>query len=413
MNLAVIRFHLLAGVRLALRAMVPILIPFIAAVGLSPSPSAFMAAIAVSTATNATDPGILFALAAVSIGITTWAAPRLTHGLDGWIRHLPASGADHRRAAAAALGVAQAPVLLLIAILALGMLASGTVPLSPAKIAGLPILAIGASYAALPVKRRALVAPVGIAALLLSLTGAWAAVIAGAALIAAADALSGPLRPARRSRRFRPMRVLPEMAVIAWRAVRVRSLAAIVVGLVPPGIGALFLMNNPLSAAAEGMAVRLAALAGMTWTLAALAQSLAVRRPAWPWARSLPWSSADRIRADAIFLGAHALAIAGMASFLDPWSAIAAAAAIPFLALRSAGAIRSGIGDRAGAIGRVFAEGMTVSLAVALLPWAALLALAAAPIAHRAAVRSERNCKVTRFAGLHHRAAGDPLSWSA
>ena len=50
---------------------------------------------------------------------------------------------------------------------------------------------------------------------------------------------------------------------------------------------------------------------------------------------------------------------------------------------------------------------------VAVLPWLALLALAATPLAWRAAAARDRRQKVSRWDELHHRVLGDPLSWTA
>ncbi|HEY8020692.1 MAG TPA: hypothetical protein VIH93_06310, partial [Thermoanaerobaculia bacterium] len=57
-------------------------------------------------------------IALVTVGAARTAAPRVCGGLSGWIRHLPADGLAHRRAAALAIAVAQLPLLLLLAVLA-------------------------------------------------------------------------------------------------------------------------------------------------------------------------------------------------------------------------------------------------------------------------------------------------------
>ena len=55
------------------------------------------------------------------------------------------------------------------------------------------------------------------------------------------------------------------------------------------------------------LAARLGAGLGVVLALAQMAEALAVRRPAWPWSRSLPWSAARRAGADALILGGHVL----------------------------------------------------------------------------------------------------------
>ncbi|MFP5287175.1 MAG: hypothetical protein ACLGI9_15650, partial [Thermoanaerobaculia bacterium] len=92
---------------------------------------------------------------------------------------------------------------------------------------------------------------------------------------------------------------------------------------------------------------------------------------------------------------------------------LAVVAVIPFLALRSAGAMRRAPERRAGASGEVLAEGMLLAALVSLLPWTSVLALAGAPFALRAAAERERRQKVSRWLELHHLAVGDPQSWSA
>jgi hypothetical protein len=66
-----------------------------------------------------------------------------------------------------------------------------------------------------------------------------------------------------------------------------------------------------------------------------------------------------------------------------------------------------------GASGEILMEGLWLAAAVALLPWASLALVAAAPWAARSAARRERRQKVSRWLEIHHLAAGDPQSWSA
>ena len=41
---------------------------------------------------------VVLVLAAVAAAMTAWAAPRVLHGIHGWVRHLPADDIAHRRA---------------------------------------------------------------------------------------------------------------------------------------------------------------------------------------------------------------------------------------------------------------------------------------------------------------------------
>jgi len=109
-----------------------------------------------------------------------------------------------------------------------------------------------------------------------------------------------------------------------------------------------------------------------------MAEARAVRRPAWPWSRSLPWSSARRVGADALILGAHALPLVLLAAWIHP-TALVALAILPFLAVRAAGAMRRAPERRTGAAGEIVMEGALLAALVALLPWTALLASRRSP----------------------------------
>jgi len=79
----------------------------------------------------------------------------------------------------------------------------------------------------------------------------------------------------------------------------------------------------------------------------------------------------------------------------------------------AAGALRAdrpaGSGVATGALG----AGALLAAWVAVLPWLAVPTLAAAPLALRSAAARERRLKVGLWDERHHRAVGDPLSWSA
>lgn len=143
-----------------------------------------------------------------------------------------------------------------------------------------------------------------------------------------------------------------------------------------------------------------------------MGESLAVRRPAWPWSRSLPWSAARRAGADAAILGGHVLPLVLLAARIDP-AALVILAILPLLSIRAAGAMRRAPERRTGAAGEIVFEGALLAALAALLPWTAILPLALVPWALRAAAERERRQKVSRWLELHHLAAGDPQSWSA
>jgi hypothetical protein len=409
---AVLRFHLRSGVRLALRAMVPLLVPFIAMVGLSESPSGFIASLAVRLTTASPDPFVPVILAATSIGIAAWAAPRLTNGISAWIRHLPVTAAAHRRSIALALAAAQAPILALVALLAIGVLLDGRLSVSVVKLAGTPIAALGAAYTVLPVRRTILVCPLGLTAAVASLAGNATGLATAVLALVAAEIVAGPILKARgvRRRGLAPASLLP--ALISGRALGTSAAGLSVFPLLALGASWLFVTNNQLDPAHTSAAVRLGGSLAIVFVLAALSDAVAARRPAWPWARSLPWSSARRVAVDAVFLAVHALPAVLIAALINVWGAVALLGTIPLLSIRASAAIRNGVGDRIGASGRVLAEGILATCLITLQPWLALVALALLPAALRSAARSEQAIKPTRWSPLHHLAAGDPLSWS-
>lgn len=359
-------------------------------------------------------------IALVTVGAARTAAPRVCGGLSGWIRHLPADALAHRRAAALAIGVAQLPLLLLLAVLAPVTLHR------PERLAaaflGLVLSAAAAALFAVPVARPLLARPLALAAALLAAAGSWPALGVAVLLILATDLAAGGLpagsKAARSSaRRPEPLeggasaRWLPPR--IAWRALGWRLAGAYLAALLPWGAAALFVANNQLSPWAVGLAARLGGGAAAVLLLAQLGEALAVQRPAWPWARSLPQSALARVAADALFLGAHASPVVALAAWIAPRAALPVALTLPYLALRSAGALRRAPERKTGASGEILMEGMWLAAAVALLPWASLALVAVAPLAARSAAERERRQKVSRWLEIHHLAAGDPQSWSA
>jgi len=350
---------------------------------------------------------------ALFLGTAAEAAPRVCRGLGGWMRHLPVSGLAHRRAAGLAIAIAQAPLLL--GFLVLACYASPAPAALVANALKLAITACAAALYATPVERRWRSLPLALTATVLAGAGGWGALGAAALLLVAADLLAGPLvrsgPPAvHLSRRSRGS--LVELR-IAWRALGRGLFGALAAGLLPVAAAFAFTHNNALAPEHIRLAARLGATLSAVAVLAQMAEALAVRRPAWPWSRSLPWSSARRVGADALILGAHALPLVLLAAWIHP-TALVALAILPFLAVRAAGAMRRGSRaadrrrrrDRDGGRsprgpGRPASPGPPCSPS-RRVPWAV-----------KAAAERERRQKVSRWLELHHLAAGDPQSWSA
>ena len=369
------RFHLTTGCRLALRAWTPLIGAATVTIGLQADPTATLAAIATALAGPAWQRAAWVVVAMVFVVSAVWAAPRATHGSRGWIQHLPAS----RVSRFVALWIA---------------LAASLLP---------PVAAL-----------------MGLAALQASVSGgaAWWALPALPLLaLAAAGLVLTAVRPFHRIRShgFRATGTtrLPFELRVARRALGWGIVSAWVVAALPLAAAWLFTRNNALPEWLERRGAVLGAGLALTTALGFLAEELAERRPFWPWARALPVGSRRRARADALVLGGLALPIAALGALIDPLAAITAASAIPLLALRAAAAMRRGAEGRTAALAPVLAEGSAVAAALTLAPIVAMLALAAVPLALRAAAREDRDLRVSRWSGNHHRADGDSLSWTA
>jgi hypothetical protein len=264
--------------------------------------------------------------------------------------------------------------------------------------------------------------------------GSWTALAAALALLAAADLAAGQPGSPRAAWRSRfgwgagqpgfpryprsgkstgsgwDVRSLP--ARIAWRALGWRLARGYGLALLPWLAAALFCRNNRLVPLHVVRAALLGGGASCVVLLASLAGALALRRPAWPWARSLPWPARRRVLDDAALLGVCCLPLPVLAGALAPAAVPPLAALVPWLAVRAAGAIRRPAERRLGAAGEILMEGLPLAGLVALLPWSAAILLAALPLAVRAAAARERRQKVGAWMERRHLPAGDPQSWS-
>jgi hypothetical protein len=369
--IALLRFHLAAGARFALVAAVPLVGIAVVAIGMQENPAGVLEQIATSIAGPAPSLGAIAALSLAALGLALWAAPRVTLGSDGWIRHLPLSSAHHRLALIISTACAEGPVV---------------------------------------------VAALGCAVLLSwrSSRIAWQGFILPPVVAVATAAAAQGLRPVRRRRAWHswPFGSGSLDVRIASRALGSRVFSAWLAGAIPMGAAILFVTNNVLPPDGARGAIRLGGTLATTLALAGLADSLAIRRPSWPWARSLPLTSRRRVLRDAVMLGVFCLPFFVATAILDLRAATTVAAVTPLLALRAAAAMRRGGDSRSAASGPVLIEGAFASGLIALLPWLGIAALASLPFALRAAVERERALKVTRWSALHHLAAGDTLSWT-
>jgi hypothetical protein len=462
--LAVCRFHLRVGTRLALAVLVPAF-TIAAGVLMFVRPELVRDLAGALFGAGAGLPEALLVLGAAAAAAAV-AAPRVGAGLGGlggpggpggpggWLRHLPVAGATHRRAATAAVALAEAPVLAMLALLmAVAWVGQGAAAVAP-HLAGLPVVAVAAAQLALPARRRAAARPLALAAGALAGLGSWPALAAALPLAVAADLAAGRPSPRRswQIRRPAPAQPTPEgpasgllpsrairargeparslraardrrrlgwqaptwllPARIAFRALGWRLARCCGVALLPWLAVLLILHDNQLSPFHAARAALLGGGASCALLLASLAQTLALRRPPWPWARSLPWPARRRVLLDAAILGLPCLPLLALAAPLAPAAGAPLAASLPLLAVRAAAAMRRPPEGRRGATGKALIEGLLAAGLVALLPWTAAALLAAVPWAARAAAARERRQKVGLWMERHHLAAGDPQSWS-
>jgi hypothetical protein len=368
---ALLRFHVRAGVRLALRAAAPAVGLPVVFLLLQQDPAGAAVGFAISLASPAGGAAGLVVFALVAISLASWAAPRLAPGTIGWFRHLPATCATARAAAIAGLVVVQAPLLAVYAF------------------AGVLALSVGRSMS--PARMALALAIVGAAACV-----AWS------------------LRRYPRAASYRRLRLPVPLPILAGaRALGLALVTAPIVALVPVAASVLFRINNQdLSPGVASGAARLGGGLAIAILTGTLVDRLITRRPPWAWARSLPVGATGRVDADGVLLGAPSLVPLAVTAWLDPLAALVVAACLPAVAFRAAAALRGDTGTKAGPFARLLAETALLAGCVALVPWVALVAVALAPLARSGAARADRNQRVSRWEERRHDTAGDSFSWS-
>ncbi len=407
---AILLFHLRVGGRLAIQSFIPLFSAIIVVIMLQIDYAGFVAVIARQIFGRPPSTGTFVLLACLAFAFPAWAAPRMAHGLNSWIRHLPISSSNNRRGLAFALIVVQAPLAVALGILAFVASGRGIAVFRPILLRIL-LLMVGAALAALPVKNRWVSGPISLAGALLALFGQTWMLLPALMLLLLVDALAGPIKEARAHKPWSAAGASFGFRV-AWRALGWRMLGCYLVALFPLGFAVLFIGNNELSGGFLSGTARFAGSMAMVLFLSILSEKLSVRRPVWPWARSLAWSSLRRVLDDAYFLAAHALVLLVLCALVHIESAILLLLVLPLLAVRAAGHMRR-MPERRTGNGPFLLEGFFVSGIIALIPWTALFALAAAPMALFAARDTDSRQKVTRWLEKHHDAGGDSLSWSA
>ena len=414
---ALFRFHLRSTVRVTLRNTAVQAVLVCVLVGMTPDPDYLVAQVANLIVQG--DPAVLALWAAWLWGNAAAALGPLCSTLSGWHRHLALGRADRRRATLVALVCCQGPVLVSGLVLwFLGYaLAVGGDPhwqVAPSW-TGLAALVCSAPLtAASAVGWRpwptAMITWAGLVAVLAA--GPVGLLLGTVSLVAvdrldAAPAVDGKRRP--KQRRRKPSRA-PGFLLwrLAWRSVGLRTVvpawfwAAVALGCV-----ALFIRNNDLQSFEKTIGARVGASLGLIAVWLPVAGEMRKARPPWPWFRSLPMSSRERLLWDAGFLTLLSVPVWIGAGLAAPWAVPPLVLATVFQTVRLATALRcdaQGV-TRLGAA--AVAEVWVVQVMVAAWPWpATCLAVAVVPaLAHGA--RLEQGMKVSRFRERHHALQGD------
>lgn len=404
-----IAFHLAVGTRLALRKLAPILAVAFATYYLM-RPELFNTVFAALLERGSLLMGLVSSI--LSLSVAAMAAPRICLGLNGWIRHLPARSLTHRRLAGIAITVAQTPVLLVLALLSL--IAFAVFHVSPIfYLLGLPILGLSAGLCVLPVQRNLLAKPLSFAACILSTSGHWIFLTIAIVLLIIADQSAGSISPSRKSRMSqRSLSGSLSNASIVFRALRLRILFPYLPALFVLGLTSLFLANNALSPHQMFRAVIFGGTLSVAMFCAFIANSLAVRRPPWPWARSLPWSAKQRITTDALLIGLSAIPILFLVMLIKIQAIWPVVVCFPPLVFFASLTVRRAFEYQLGAVWQTLFVGTTASVLICLVPLISIVFLAMTPLLIKYGAEQEKQQKVSRWLEMHHLAAGDSLSWS-
>ena len=407
--LALLRFHARAGVRLAWRAAIPIFAAPTVAVGLSPDPSGTLNGFARGALAPNGRVAFILVLGLACLGVAAWGAPRLAYGVSAWLRHLPSGDDAQRRAMVAGLALTQLPVVSLVAVLWI-FAVHNRLPVDRIRLVSVLVLVLGVAHLTLPCRNRFVAAIAGLMAISAAL--AVNRTLMGLALttFVVADRWEGPLHVRRQVKTSgasrRRSRVVAVPLLITWRALKARWY----LGYVPSGIllaiTAFFVRNNDLSPKLSAMATGFGGGLALVASLAFVGKLIATRRPLWPWARSLPWSSLRRVAEDTAVLAVASFPLLVATTLIDLRAAAALSLLLPYMAARTAEAIRPPANDL------TLIELLLVSGLVALIPLLALLYLLLVPAALAFAARRERRARSGHWDSMESLGLGDTQSWT-
>ena len=413
-SFSLVRFHTSAGARVASRNAIVTICLIIIVLGSAPDPLVLLRRLALGVVADGAGSGPLIGLTAIAYAIARDAVPRLTLGLGGWTRTLPANGIDHRRGVMFGLPVVQMPLVVAVVFAAALTLIFYNTPLSWPKLLGAPVALCAAGAAAVPAHRWLVASPAFAISALLAAMGRWMTLAAALALFVAADALAGPIRfPNRRA--AVPSPAMPGSLRIfrfTWRAVGWRMLAPLPLPFFALAAAWFYTRNNEFGPADIAFVARLWSVIAIALYVGALGDIIATRRPVWPWLRSLPWSSTARATDDTLALAIPALGVVLATALVDVRSTIVALVTLPPLAALAAATLPGARRRLTRVSGLLIVVGVVLGTACAYLSWVAPLVLMTTPLVIRLAAARGRREVVTGWKELHHDAAGDSLAWS-
>jgi hypothetical protein len=412
---SLVLFQAGGGARVASRNAIATIGLIIIVLGSAPDPWLWLRFLALGVAGARFTNGPLIGLSLIALALARDAVPRLTLGLGGWTRSLPADGVHHRRGVTYGLPIVQLPLAAAVVIAAVLTVTAYHVPLSWPKLLGTPVALVAAGAAAVPARRMIASTPCFVVAAVAAALGHWATLAAAVALFAVGDLVAGSLRvPDRRVAVAAP--TAPgtlHMFRFTWRAVGWRLLAPLPMPALALAAAWFYTRNNGLVGPDLGFVARLWSVIAIALYVGAVADLVVTRRPSWPWIRSLPWSSAARVVDDAIAVGAPGLVVAIGSAIVDPRAIVVSLATLPLVAALAALLLHGARRRLTRVSGVLVVAGVLLAVAVAFAPLAAAALLAATPLVIRIAARRDRREIVTGWKELHHDAAGDSLAWSA
>ena len=412
---ALFLFHLHVGVRVAVRSFILLFASIIFAIMLMPNPAATITGFAlIIFAPQPTIIGLL-PVTIFAFLLPMLASRRLSSGMTGWIRHLSYSGKANKRGLVLALAMAQIP--LWASLFVMGIIAHLHGYNTWHAIPQLCVLLAAGACTALPVHRRPLTVLLALSAAACSFSRELVLVVAGVLLLASVDFVSGDIR---QMPRLKPRRSAESFFdwKIAWRALGIKLAWQYVLSLLIIGVMALFAHNSELRGSLLAATCRFGGIMATGFFISSLAARLAEKRPPWPWARSFPITSHQRVASDALFLGFHALPLLVPIAFVEVSSIWFILLTLPLISIRATGRMRrirehrSDVRDKLfRSIGQ-FLECYAVAALVALLPWIVVLCIFMSVPAFLAARGADTRQKVSLWLEIHYIAAGDALNWS-